>query len=126
MDQVADYCRALGLAVERRNTGVATYANADGSGRKVRFGIVGDPDLEMTIDRGPNEGRVLHVECKATGELPAMSQFDRIERLNQVGRIAIWVDSLDTAMRVLPEILKGARVRYLDMTTAEVYYPGAE
>lgn len=117
--QVADYCRALGLPVERRNTGAARYANPDGSTRLVRYGIPGDPDLEVTLP----DGRVLHVEAKATGELPTMLQFDRIVRLNMVGRVAIWVDSLDTVMRVLPEVLEGAKVRYTSMTVAEVYRP---
>ena len=124
--QVMDYARTLGLPVERRNVGVATYTNPDGTERKVRYGIPGDPDLEITIPSGPNAGRVLHIEAKATGELPTFAQLNRIMRLNQVGRIAMWTDSLDTVIKVLPEIIKGGRIRYITDTRAEIYFPDAE
>lgn len=126
MRQVQAYAKMLGLHLERQNTGAARYPNADGSERLVRYGTPGAGDLVGVIPSGPNEGRHIEVECKATNELPTMHQFDRIVRINQAGGIAFWVDSLEMAMYVLQEIMKGARIRYLDITRAEVFFPCAE
>lgn len=124
--QVIDYCRALGLHVERKNTGAARYRNADGRERVVRFNEPGTADLECLIQSGPNKGKHISIECKATGERPTMHQFDRIMRINQVGGIALWVDSLDTAVAVLPHVMRGARIRYIDELVADIIYQSDE
>lgn len=124
--QVQAYARTLGLTLVRRNTGAARYPNADGTTRLVRFGRPGDLDLEGLIESGSNRGKTILVEAKATGELPTPDQYKRIMETNRAGGLAVYFDSLDVAMRVLPRILNGARVRYLDIRTAEITYPEAE
>lgn len=124
--QVRAYAATLGLRLVRRNTGAARYPNADGTTRLVRYGRPGDPDLEGLIDRGPHKGKTILVELKATGELPTAAQYERIVETNRAGGLALWLDSLDMAMRVLPHILNGASVRYVDVTEAEITYPEVE
>jgi len=125
--QVADFCRALGLSVVRHNTGAARYPNRDGTTRLVRFNEKGTPDLEIVIDRGPHRGKSMFVETKATGEQPTMTQYDWIVRRNAAGSLAFWTDSLDVAMAVIPEILKGKRIVYesIDRAVIEFDEPGA-
>ena len=108
--QVEEYFRMLGVPLDRQNTGVGTYANRDGTERRVRYGARGNPDNTGTLP----DGRRIEVESKATGERPTPEQLARIHRVNASNGVAFWVDDVSVAMKVMPHVLSGASVEETD------------
>lgn len=103
---VLEACRALGIPAQRRNTGAMAI-----EGRRVRFGKPGDPDIDGTIPRGPQQGKRLGIEVKRPGERPRPAQLQRLAEIRAAGGIAFWCDDPADAFRVLRRVLDdGARV----------------
>jgi hypothetical protein len=73
----------------------------------------------------PPDGRTLHIEAKATGELPSIEQGQRILEINASGGLAMWTPSLDVVMQVLPVLLAdpARRIYYTSRTRAEICRP---
>lgn len=94
----------LGVRVERQNTGVGFYPNADGSLRRVRYGRPGNLDLCGTI---PTDGRRLEVEVKRPGKRPTPAQLERIRAINGDKGVAFWIDDASQVLRIMPLILAG-------------------
>jgi hypothetical protein len=101
---VVEAFACCGIALERHNVGMGTYANKDGSARRVRFGAAGQLDW-----RGSVNGRVLELEIKRPGEKPTKDQLARMRRVNAEGGIAFWTDCAAVAIKVAPLLLKGWR-----------------
>jgi len=96
-------CRALGIPAQRRNTGAMAI-----EGRRVRFGKPGDPDIDGTIPRGPQQGKRLGIEVKRPGERPRPAQLQRLAEVRAAGGIAFWCDDAADCLRVLQRVLEGA------------------
>lgn len=105
---------ALGVRVERQNTGVGQYVDRHGRKRWVRFGEAGRLDLVGDLD-----GRYLEVEVKRPPRrvagrlirsLPTEKQYQRMIDLNAKGAIAFWVDSAVPIPKVVDAIREGYRV----------------
>jgi hypothetical protein len=100
--QVVEAFAMAGIVLERQNTGVGTYKNADGTERRVRFGRVGNLDWRAIVG-----GRALELEIKRPGQRPTKEQLARMRRVNAEGGIAFWCDSAEVAIRVAPLLVKG-------------------
>jgi hypothetical protein len=120
MEQVVDYLRALGVDIDRQNTGGMTRKGKDDREHYIRFGRPGQCDLSGTL----RDGRRLEIETKATGKLPRPEQMEHIRRINALNGVAFWCDNVDVVMRIMPLILKGWRVQYReDITKADILPP---
>ena len=116
--QVVEVLAMLGVTVERQNTGVGSYPNADGTQRRVRYGQPGNLDLAGDID-----GRRLEVEVKrpphhgARGQLvrsrPTREQYERMNKINESGGIAFWLWDPSILFVMVPKLRAGCRV-YID------------
>lgn len=99
----------LGVNVERQNTGVGRYPNADGTTREVRFGRKGNLDLVGDID-----GRRFELEVKRPrshgGKLPTPEQYRRMNEINEAGGVAFWVYDPAQLFEMIPLIRAGLRV----------------
>jgi hypothetical protein len=102
MRQIIQVCDLLHIWVERRNTGQASYTNAAGKQRAVRYGEKGTGDLSGIL---PHSGQYLEIEAKAHGELPTVHQGNRILEINRHGGFAFWTDDITTAETILREAL---------------------
>jgi hypothetical protein len=112
-------CLAIyGIDVQRQNTGAGTNP----SGRLVRFGKKGNPDLTGTI---PGTGRRIEVEVKAPGKTPRPEQLQRLIELNRQGAVAFWVDDARQVHQVLRRILEGQRVE-IDPETGQQWLVSPE
>lgn len=109
--QVLEIAGLHGLVLRRQNTGVGTYANADGSSRHVRYGDPGDSDLTGTWGLpGRWQGRRIDVEVKAPGKRPTPEQLAKLRRLNDEGGIGIWTDSPEHFEKAIRRLKEGWRV----------------
>jgi hypothetical protein len=97
--------RAHGVFAWRNNVG-AVVAEYKGRKRCVRFGFAGASDILGVLPGG----RFLAVETKRRGEKPRPEQIEFLRLINQSGGVAVWVDDPRHLERVLPFILRGARV----------------
>jgi hypothetical protein len=126
---VLDAARVLGLDLERQNTG----AFANPRGQMVRCGKPGNSDLAGQIDRGPNIGKVLHVEVKAEGFEPTKlrgdkkAHFDRqlarLRKTNEQGGVGFYCDDAVIFMNVMRIVLRGGWVEIEDDGQLIVYDP---
>lgn len=62
----------------------------------------GFPDRQFILDKG----RVVWVEFKAPGEVPAPLQQHKMNELRKNGHHAFWFNDHDQAVNILVEILK--------------------
>lgn len=103
MAAVLDAARMFGVSLDRSNTG----AGVNPSGKTVRFGVVGNPDLDGCL----NNGRSLRVETKAgdfdPGKLRGAKaahfarQLARMAELNGRGGVAFWVADVTDFVRAM-------------------------
>jgi hypothetical protein len=92
---------ALGIPLERQNTGLA-----DHDGRRVRYGRVGNADLSGTVPRGPHQGKRLEIEVKRPGARPRPEQLQRLAETRAAGGIAFWCDDVGDCLRVLGRVIE--------------------
>ena len=76
----------------RQNSGLIGI-ETKGKTRYFRAGIKGVSDI-----LGIYKGQFLAVEIKKKGAKPRQHQLDFIQRINDLGGIAFWVDSIDEIM----------------------------
>ena len=99
--QVIEGAAMLGITLDRRNVGMAMGA----SGRPVKFGEPGDPDLCGELPS--MGGRSFHVEVKKRGKKPTDVQLHRLKELNARGSLAVWTDDAEKFIRVMGRVLGG-------------------
>lgn len=99
--QVVSAARMVGLALDRRNVGMAVGT----SGKPVRFGKRGDPDLTGIIPSGPHRGKRIDVEVKRPGKRPSPIQMKRLREIIDSGGIAFWIDDGYRALHVFRRII---------------------
>jgi hypothetical protein len=107
MAGLVDAALMFGVVLDRANTG----AGVNPSGKVVRFGVPGSPDLSGTL----LSGRRLDVEAKAGGFDPAKlrgkkaehfaRQLARMDELNRRGGAAFWTSDVSDFVRAM-EILR--------------------
>lgn len=107
LGQAVEAARMFGVVLERSNTG----AFPGNSGRLVRCGVKGDPDLRGTLPTG----RAVRVELKRPGFDPAKlrgaklehfrGQLSRMAELNARGEACWWASDVADVVRGL-EILR--------------------
>jgi hypothetical protein len=110
----------LGIMLERRNTGGATYGAGEHR-QYVKYGEPGSSDLSGHL----KDGRRLDVEVKREGFDPGKVrgaarerfglQLARLNRLNAEGGVGLWVDSPEAFVRAMQRVLEGARVEIDEM-----------
>lgn len=61
---------------------------------------VGFPDLLGVI---PGSGRAVFIEVKAKGKKPTQAQLDFLAKVRAKGAVALWADSVDSAIRQFEE-----------------------
>lgn len=96
-------CRALGIPVDRQNTGMMEIG-----GRRVRFGRKGNADLTGTISSGPRRGARLALEIKRPGARPTPEQLAHLRAVNDAGGVGFWVSDAADCLRVLQRVQDGA------------------
>jgi hypothetical protein len=105
----------LGITLERRNTGGATYGTPEHR-QYVKYGEPGSSDLSGHL----KDGRRLDVEVKREGfnprkvHGPARERFRlqiaRLKKLNEDGGVGLWVDSPEAFVRAMQRVMQGWRV----------------
>lgn len=97
--------RAHGVFAWRNNSG-QFVGEHKGKRRCVRFGLPGSPDILGVLPCG----RFLGLEVKRRGQRPRAEQVEFMRVVNGSGGVCFWVDDPRHLERVLPFILRGARV----------------
>ena len=92
-----DLLHLRGVWAWRNNTGAATYLDAQGRRRLVRFGQAGAPDI-LGILPG---GRLLAVECKVGRRPLTRAQQVWLAWLEQHGALAVCVRSVEELLNTL-------------------------
>lgn len=64
------------------------------------YGMVGHPDLYGIL--GDGSGRFFAIEVKVPGKKPTPAQYKFLERIEDAGGLAFWVDSLEQVKEVIP------------------------
>lgn len=132
---VLDAAKAIGIDLDRQNTGAAQLPGKGGKEQTVRFGKRGNADLSGMLDRGPNAGKKLDVEVKHEGYDPSKLRGDkkvhfdrqlaRLQKTNAQGGIGFWTDDAVEFMEIMQHVLAGARVEETGYGRPIVYYPGS-
>lgn len=97
VDDVISWLGYHGCFAWRQNTGAATYEDAGGRKRMVRFGMRGISDV---LAVAPN-GRFVAVECKLRGNKPTPEQelfLAEVRERGGVGVVAYDADELEGAL----------------------------
>jgi hypothetical protein len=97
-----DLLRLRGVLAWRNNSG----ALRDATGRPVRFGAVGSPDI---LAVGPH-GRLWAIECKAPGRKPTAAQRAFLGAVEAAGGLAVVVSDVRELVEVLDRELGGRAV----------------
>lgn len=103
---VLDCLKLWGTDAKRQNT--AAFRNP--SGRLVRCGQPGDPDVTGMLPGG----RRLDLEVKAPGKRPTPEQLERLKLTNAQGGVGLWLDDAAELARIMPKLCAGARVEIED------------
>jgi hypothetical protein len=98
--------RANGVFAWRNNTAAWFPEGKDGRRRCIRCGLRGSCDILGVLP----DGRFLGLEIKRKGERPRPDQVEFMRNINMSNGIAFWVDEIRHLEKVLPFILKGARM----------------
>jgi hypothetical protein len=98
--------RAHGIFAWRNNTAAWFPEGKDGRRRCVRCGLPGSSDILGLLP----DGRFLGLEIKRKGERPRPDQVEFMRQINMSNGVAFWIDEVRHLEKVLPYILKGARM----------------
>ena len=108
---VIGYLKATGVEVWNNPTGLARFQNKDGDDRVVPYGKVGSSDIFGVL---PEDGRFLCVETKIHPNKPTHYQWRWMLQMQRAKAVALWINSIEELMLVMPRIRKGAWIKTVD------------